>query len=486
MSVSNSPQSQRWFDLSTVYQWTGGVVGIVRAELEIATNLAKLDPRLRFCAYDGESFLEFKAAELEWLTDVDDVADSYLEYRTKWLERRQIELTHYQTKLAELQPVGHNRLTRLRLGVVFIASVLPKTLARLALNLFLAVYAPLRKKPDGSGIGAAPYVPSAPPEDPAAKPVNHPFAANDVVISAGWMDTGRENPLAAIKKQVAGMRIVQVLYDTILLNEDTRRLYPPEASKRFAKYFAWVSRNADFLLCGGENTRRDVGLAQAAMQLPTTPSRAIRFGGQPAQTVNPFRLGYYPDDVTLLRLLRIATPYVLCVGTIEPRKNHQILYKAFSLLLARGVKDLPLLVFAGRPDGAVSEFMDTLNRDPILRDKFLVLSPSDYQLRVLYQHALFTLLPSLYEGWSLTVPESLAHGKFCIAADVPPLREVGGDFVEYIDPFDAYAWAERILHYARDSAALGLREARIRNDWKMITWADTAQTIHETLNEQGL
>jgi len=79
--------------------------------------------------------------------------------------------------------------------------------------------------------------------------------------------------------------------------------------------------------------------------------------------------GYKPDDVTVLRLLRVSRPYVLCVGTIEARKNHQVLYKAWSLLSKAGERDVPLLVIAGMPYD-MDDFLDTLHRDPCVRDRY--------------------------------------------------------------------------------------------------------------------
>jgi len=102
---------------------------------------------------------------------------------------------------------------------------------------------------------------------------------------------------------------------------------------------------------------------------------------------------------------------------------------------------------------------------------------------VLYEHAAFTVLPSLYEGWSLTLPESLSYGKLCLAADVPPLREVGRDLAEYLDPFDPVAWASRVLHYTRHTDDLRAREQLIRARWTPSTWHDSAMLVSAALHD---
>ena len=82
---------------------------------------------------------------------------------------------------------------------------------------------------------------------------------------------------------------------------------------------------------------------------------------------------------------------------------------------------------------------------------------SDGDLALLYQYAEFTVFPSLYEGWGLPIAESLAFGKFCLASNAASIPEVGGALVEYLDPWDLPAWAERLKWYF-DSPRRGCRK----------------------------
>ena len=63
---------------------------------------------------------------------------------------------------------------------------------------------------------------------------------------------------------------------------------------------------------------------------------------------------------------------------------------------------------------------------------------------MLYQNCKFAVLPTLYEGWSLVLPEILDHGKLCLASKVEPLIEVGRDLAYYIDPDHPKEWAEAL------------------------------------------
>ena len=70
------------------------------------------------------------------------------------------------------------------------------------------------------------------------------------------------------------------------------------------------------------------------------------------------------------------------------------------------------------------------------------------ELRQAYRSCLFTVFPSLCEGWGLPVAESLVQGKFCVASNCTSIPEVGGDLIDYFDPTDdddALAKIERVL-----------------------------------------
>ena len=95
---------------------------------------------------------------------------------------------------------------------------------------------------------------------------------------------------------------------------------------------------------------------------------------------------------------------------------------------------------------------------------------------------MFTVLASHYEGWSLTLPESLNYGKFCIASKVEPLMEIGKDFIDYVQPWDVAGWAEKILYYFSHPEVLKEREAYIEKEWHAVSWEECAEQVAEELN----
>ncbi|MCA3867586.1 MAG: glycosyltransferase, partial [Burkholderia sp.] len=143
-------------------------------------------------------------------------------------------------------------------------------------------------------------------------------------------------------------------------------------------------------------------------------------------------------------------------------------------------------LFIGGKGWNSDDFLKVFSEDERIKGKILLLRPTDAELNVLYRHCLFTLLPSFYEGWSLTLPESLSYGKFCLTSDCDPLRETGRDLVEYINPLDTYRWAERILHYSTHHEEVAAWEDRIRHGWKSRTWRESTEMLLESLRRAHL
>ena len=81
-------------------------------------------------------------------------------------------------------------------------------------------------------------------------------------------------------------------------------------------------------------------------------------------------------------------------------------------------------------------------------------------------------MPSLYEGWGLPVGEALSYGKTAVVSDSTSLPEVGGDMVEYCDPFSVDSLASACLRLIenpehRMSLERKIRETRLR-DWDSV------------------
>ena len=164
-------------------------------------------------------------------------------------------------------------------------------------------------------------------------------------------------------------------------------------------------------------------------------------------------------------------PYLLAVGTLEPRKNLPVLLEAFRQLRADG-RDLQL-VLVGRRGWA-----DSLPLGDLTAHVRLAGAIPDPELAELYAGAACFVLPSLYEGFGLSLAEAMATGTPAVASDIPALRELGGDTIRYAPPAVPSAFADAIrLALDRRDEALALAQ-RARERVRQLSWdACAAETL---------
>lgn len=167
----------------------------------------------------------------------------------------------------------------------------------------------------------------------------------------------------------------------------------------------------------------------------------------------------------------VPPEYVLCVGTVEPRKNHMLLLEVWKRLYAQYGDRTPALLIVGKWGWRIEEFREKLEASQNVHGKILVREGlSDAELQYLYRNCLFTVFPSFTEGWGLPVGESLYFGKPCFASNSSSIPEVGGDLVRYFDPKSvdqAHAMIDAALSNRQD---LAIWTEQVRRDFKPRSW----------------
>lgn len=115
--------------------------------------------------------------------------------------------------------------------------------------------------------------------------------------------------------------------------------------------------------------------------------------------------------------------YMLCVSTIEPRKNHTKLLESFTSILEQSSRPLRLIL-AGRNScpNISSTIFDYIRRYP--RSIEWIDSPSEDELKSLYRNCHFTIFPSIEEGFGLPILESIWYGKPCICSGDSSMGEI--------------------------------------------------------------
>lgn len=161
-------------------------------------------------------------------------------------------------------------------------------------------------------------------------------------------------------------------------------------------------------------------------------------------------------DATVIQALRRRyglgdAPFILTVGTVQPRKNYELLVRAFRPVAER----LPhsLVIAGGR--GWLSEGLPAEIDRQGLNDRVRLTGfVDDEDLPALYSAADLLAFPSLYEGFGLPLLEAMACGTPVITSDASSLPEVaaGGSAVR-LSPHDETAWTAALLDVLTDEAA---------------------------------
>jgi glycosyltransferase involved in cell wall biosynthesis len=230
--------------------------------------------------------------------------------------------------------------------------------------------------------------------------------------------------------------------------------------------------------------RRGMALARREARLVMCPSRttieACRAAGfDPARLrLVPWGVAAAPVDGAAVDALRarygLDRPYVLFVGTVEPRKNLPRVLEAF-----RGLgRDDVLLVLAG-PRGWKEDVADAAVDGGV---RWLgAVARGD--LGGLYTGAAAFVYPSLLEGFGLPVLEAMAHGTPVVTSAGTATAEVAGDAALLVDPLDTDAIAEGVDRVLRDPELSERLRSRGRIRAGGFTWERSAELAVEVYAE---
>ncbi|MCO6418562.1 glycosyltransferase family 4 protein [Siccirubricoccus sp. KC 17139] len=266
--------------------------------------------------------------------------------------------------------------------------------------------------------------------------------------------------LRALKAE--GMRFVPFIHDLIPLThpEYTR----PRQVAHHAARVTTVTALADGLL---------VNSAATAAELRPHFARARR--ALPPLAIAPLGVETAPPPAGPLP----AEPYFVCLGTIEPRKNHLLLLQLWRELAEQGVPQLPRLLLIGRRGWENEHILRMLERCQALRGHVEELGPlPDAEARRVLAGARALLFPSFAEGYGLPLAEALGLGVPAIASDLPALREVGGAVPDYLSPNDGAAWRRAVLDYATPGSPT--RAAQLA---RLATWVAPSWPAHFAATE---
>ncbi len=266
---------------------------------------------------------------------------------------------------------------------------------------------------------------------------------------ASYVNVGHSNlterVLSAVKS-ACDARISVMIHDVIPLEfpEFQRSGTVPQFNAMLAR----VAACADHIIYNSQDTR-----ARAEFYIARKPDPIVaHLGTELAE----------PDPSTLPADLPLHGPYFVCLGTIEPRKNHAFLLDIWQDM----AEDAPHLLIVGNRgwnNDAVFARLDVLPKDGTVRE---ISGLNDGALSALIAGARGVLFPTFAEGFGLPATEAVACGVPVIVNELDIFRETMGDIPIYASVSDRYLWINKIKELAGAEST-----ARKTKQFDPPTWA---------------
>lgn len=235
----------------------------------------------------------------------------------------------------------------------------------------------------------------------------------------------------------------------------------------------WSVQRASHILADSEATRQDLlNLWQVPAAKVTVLYSGVNASFRPAneEIVTAVRQRYGLDDA----------PYLLSVGTVQPRKNYQMLIQAFAGVAAHWPHTLAI---AGGQGWLYDEMLAEIERQGLNGRVRFIGFVADADLPALYTGADLFLFPSLYEGFGLPLLEAMGCGVPVLTSNVSSLPEVvvdqerGVETAVLLSPHDPQAWQTAIHHLLTDAAARAHWRQAGQSQIVHFTWARAARQL---------
>jgi glycosyltransferase involved in cell wall biosynthesis len=247
-------------------------------------------------------------------------------------------------------------------------------------------------------------------------------------------------------------------------------------SESLAAFVTQIFPLATTVITQSKSTKKDLTTWMESQSLAIPPIKIFRLGEDFSTTTK----GVDAEAITS-KYGVAANEYLLYVSTIEPRKNHTLLYYTYKLAKSRGIT-LPKLLIIGRVGHDTSEIIKFIKEDPDVHGSLQICDyVSDDELGWLYAHCRFTVVPSFYEGWGMSVVESIAKGKPAVCSNTSSLVEMPKGCVTYFNPSSTDECLDAIINMNNPATLKKYQEQA--SNYTLHSWDDSFKQLIKILDK---
>lgn len=206
--------------------------------------------------------------------------------------------------------------------------------------------------------------------------------------------------------------------------------------------------------------------------------------GSSAKTVVA-HLGVEP--MTAVEKTGVGHPYFVCLGTIEPRKNHAVLFQVWEQFAATlPESEIPHLHVIGRRGWNNEEVFRLLDSSPLMGKYIFELRDlSDAALGAEIANCAGLVFPSHAEGFGLPALEAAQMGVPVICSDLPVFHEILPEYAEFVSGNDVALWGETLQTVAKKTKKSGNSAALDRPALRIPRWESHFRHVFgDTVNRQ--
>lgn len=423
--------SKFWINVSSSNNWYGTPVGIIRVEKELSHHIVHIPFVVDHSGFKkiedtSEASIETK---MERFRDDDKVLNKATNFlRSTQLIPRPLRLMKSLGYLISSTYGFSNFTDRIIDKLTAFAYRYAQTLTHMNLKKGAACKTPSREKLEEW--------------NSEILETRSPFSENDIILTCGldWDNSILEKFDSL--KQKKKVKIVVVIYDLIPITFP-EYIQNSRHTSRLLGHFTLVAQIADLVLVNTTEVENQFKTFCADLEMQPPATRIVPWGVGLDTTI---------DSKEAIEVINKAgdNGYFLAVGTIEIRKNYDLLVRIVHLAREKQIQ-IPHFVFVGTAGWGTSDLLKQIQSDEKLEKSITWLSGvEDGELKWLYENCLGLLSPSFSEGYGLPVAEAKMFAKPTFLSDIPVYRELFPDSI-FLSPNNPEEWLRAITQVGKST-----------------------------------